>query len=77
MPMICPGFLSSADRIELEACVRRQREDHGIALPGKLALFQPLAMFDAPMFVKAPLWRSLAYRARDRTREQYSASSTA
>jgi hypothetical protein len=29
--MICPGFLSSADRIELEACVRRQREDHGIA----------------------------------------------
>ena len=24
------GFLSSADRIELEACVRRQREDHGI-----------------------------------------------
>jgi transposase len=31
MPMIRPGFLSSADRIELEACVRRQREDHGIA----------------------------------------------
>jgi transposase len=29
--MIRPGFLSSADRIELEACVRRQREDHGIA----------------------------------------------
>jgi hypothetical protein len=28
--MIRPGFLSSADRIELEACVRRQREDHGI-----------------------------------------------
>ena len=26
-----PRFLSSADRIELEACVRRQREDHGIA----------------------------------------------
>jgi hypothetical protein len=26
-----PGFLSSAGRIELEACVRRQREDHGIA----------------------------------------------
>jgi transposase len=31
MPMIRPGFLSSADRLELEACVRRQREDHGIA----------------------------------------------
>ena len=29
--MIRAGFLSSADRIELEACVRRQREDHGIA----------------------------------------------
>jgi transposase len=29
--MILPGFFSSADRIELEACVRRQREDHGIA----------------------------------------------
>jgi len=29
--MIRPCFLSSADRIELEACVRRQREDHGIA----------------------------------------------
>ena len=28
--MIRPGFLSSADRIELEACVHRQREDHGI-----------------------------------------------
>ena len=31
MPMIRPGFLSSADRIELEACVRRECEDHGIA----------------------------------------------
>ena len=31
MPMIRPDFLSSADRLELEACVRRQREDHGIA----------------------------------------------
>ena len=31
MPMIRPGFLSSADRLELEACLRRQREDHGIA----------------------------------------------
>jgi transposase len=31
MPIIHPGFLSSADRIELEACVYRQREDHGIA----------------------------------------------
>jgi len=29
--MIRPGFLSSADRLKLEACVRRQREDHGIA----------------------------------------------
>jgi transposase len=31
MPMIRPSFLSSADRLELEACVCRQREDHGIA----------------------------------------------
>jgi hypothetical protein len=31
MAMIRPGFLASADRIELEVCVRRQREDHGIA----------------------------------------------
>ena len=29
--MIRAGFLSSAERLELEACVRRQREDHGIA----------------------------------------------
>lgn len=31
MCMIFAGFLSSAERLELEACVRRQREDHGIA----------------------------------------------
>ncbi len=31
MPMIRPGFLSSADRLELEACLRRQREDRDIA----------------------------------------------
>ena len=31
MPMIRPSFLSSAERLELEACVRSQREDHGIA----------------------------------------------
>ena len=30
-PMIRAGFLSSEERLELEACVRRQREDHGIA----------------------------------------------
>ena len=29
--MIRNGFLSPAERLELEACVRRQREDHGIA----------------------------------------------
>lgn len=29
--MIRPGFLSVAERIELEACVRCQREDHGVA----------------------------------------------
>ncbi len=29
--MIRPNFLSAEDRRELEACVRRQREDHGIA----------------------------------------------
>jgi transposase len=29
--MIRPGFLSSAERLELEVCVRSQRENHGIA----------------------------------------------
>ena len=29
--MIRPGFLSRTDRLELEACVRSQREDHGVA----------------------------------------------
>ena len=29
--MIRTGLLSPAERLELEACVRRQREDHGIA----------------------------------------------
>ena len=29
--MIRRGFLSSADRLELEARVHRQREDHGIS----------------------------------------------
>ena len=29
--MIRAAFLSSAERLALEACVRRQREDHGIA----------------------------------------------
>ena len=29
--MICPNFLSFEERCDLEACVRRQREDHGIA----------------------------------------------
>ena len=29
--MIRPSFLSSAERLELEACVRNQREDHGVA----------------------------------------------
>ena len=29
--MIRPGFLSSSERRTLEACVRRQREDHGVA----------------------------------------------
>jgi len=29
--MIKPHFLSASDRLELESCVRRQREDHGIA----------------------------------------------
>ena len=29
--MIIPSFLSATERRELEACVRRQREDHGIA----------------------------------------------
>ena len=29
--MIRPNFLSSEERCDLQACVRRQREDHGIA----------------------------------------------
>ena len=29
--MIHNGFLSDSERRELEACVRSQREDHGIA----------------------------------------------
>ena len=29
--MIRPDFLSAAERLELEACTRSQREDHGIA----------------------------------------------
>jgi len=29
--MIRPNFLTPQDRLELERCVRRQREDHGIA----------------------------------------------
>ena len=29
--MIRPNFLSAEDRLQLERCVRRQREDHGIA----------------------------------------------
>ena len=29
--MIRPSFLSPSERRELEACVRRQREDHGVA----------------------------------------------
>ena len=29
--MIRPRFLSSVDRIELEACMHRQREDYGVA----------------------------------------------
>jgi transposase len=29
--MIRPNFLTVDDRVELERCVRRQREDHGIA----------------------------------------------
>ena len=29
--MIRPNFLSRQERLELERCVHRQREDHGIA----------------------------------------------
>ena len=29
--MICPNFLTTADRLELLSCVKRQREDHGVA----------------------------------------------
>ena len=57
MPMIRPGFLSSADRLEPEACVRRQREDHGIArrANGLVALtFRSLNSFMRP-FVRMPM----------------------
>ena len=36
--MISASFVSSTQRIELEACVRRQREDHGIARRGNAIL---------------------------------------
>tara|TARA_B110000046_G_scaffold82361_1_gene90647 strand:- start:513 stop:659 length:147 start_codon:yes stop_codon:yes gene_type:complete len=29
--MIRPNFLTAADRLELLSCVKRQREDHGVA----------------------------------------------
>jgi len=29
--MIRPNFLTTADRLELLSCVKRQREDHGVA----------------------------------------------
>ena len=29
--MIRPGFLTSSERLELVACVRSHREDHGVA----------------------------------------------
>ena len=29
--MIRPNFLTTADRLELWSCVKRQREDHGVA----------------------------------------------
>ena len=29
--MIHPNFLTTADRLELLSCVKRQREDHGVA----------------------------------------------
>jgi hypothetical protein len=29
--MIRPNFLSAANRLELERCLRRHREEHGIA----------------------------------------------
>ncbi len=45
MLMIRPGFLSSADRIELKACVRRQREDHGIARRPPLSGMLSAALF--------------------------------
>jgi hypothetical protein len=46
--MIRPGCLSSADRIELEACVRRQREDHGIARRGFVAQIGRRVSFPFP-----------------------------
>ncbi len=37
--MIRPGFLSPTERLELKACVRSQREDHGIARRANALLF--------------------------------------
>ena len=39
--MIRPGFLTSSDRRELVACVRSQREDHGIARQANAILLRP------------------------------------
>ena len=36
--MIRSGFLSCAERLELEVCVRSQREDHGVARPANALL---------------------------------------
>jgi len=45
--MICSGFPSQADRRKLEACARRQREDHGIAPAGEGSVAKILGLMFA------------------------------
>jgi len=48
--MIRPDFLSAAEPLGLEACVRRQREDHGIARRANAIL-----LLDARIGIPSPL----------------------
>jgi hypothetical protein len=51
--MIRPGFLSPTERLELEVCVRSQREDHGVgdAISGSaLCVHANMVNFYAPIY---------------------------
>ena len=45
--MIRPNFLTAADRLELLYCVKRQREDHGVARRANALLLLDNGMFCA------------------------------